>query len=89
LNTTFQVHNLRHAEGWIVSSSSSEREHGNDGSGFKLKICAVISGRVQVQLGKDGFGIGKGGVLRVKGGDECVVRNKEKKGAVVWVVCVE
>ena len=54
-----------------------------------MKICAVISGWVQVRLGKDGFGIGKGGVFRVKSGDECVVRNGEKKGAVVWVVCVE
>jgi hypothetical protein len=49
----------------------------------------VISGRVQVRLGKDEFGIGKGGVFRVRGGEECVVRNGEKKGAVVWVVCVE
>jgi mannose-6-phosphate isomerase-like protein (cupin superfamily) len=54
-----------------------------------LKICAVISGRVQVRLGKDRFGIGRGGVLRVRGGEECVVRNEEKKGVVVWVVCVK
>ena len=54
-----------------------------------MKICTVISGRVQVCLGKDGFGIGKGSVFRVRSGEECVVRNGEKKVAVVWVVCVE
>ena len=86
-NTTFQVHNLRHNEGWVVSSA--EREIGSDGKDFKLKICTIISGRVQVRLGKNGFGVGKGSVFRVRSGEECVVRNGEKKMAVVWVVCVE
>jgi hypothetical protein len=49
----------------------------------------VISGRVQVRLGNDGFGIGKGSVFRVRSGEECVVRNAEKKAAVIWVVCVK
>jgi hypothetical protein len=89
--TNFQVHSLRHTEGWVVSSSLdlAEKETGNCGSDFKLKICIVISGRVQVRLGKDGFRISKGGVFRVRGGEECVVRNGERKGAVMWVVCVE
>jgi hypothetical protein len=40
-------------------------------------------------LGKDVFGIKKGGVFRVRSGEECVVRNGEKKEAVLWVVGVE
>ncbi|PMD52966.1 uncharacterized protein K444DRAFT_619657 [Hyaloscypha bicolor E] len=87
-NTTFQVHNLRHNEGWVVSSSS-DRESNSDGKVFQLKICTVISGRVQVRLGSNGFGIGKGSVFRVRSGEECVVRNEEKKVAAVWAVCVE
>jgi hypothetical protein len=87
-NTTFQVHNLRHNEGWVVSSSS-DREFNNDRRVFQLKICTVISGRVQVRLGSNGFGIGKGSVFRVRSGEECVVRNGEKKATTVWVVCVE
>jgi hypothetical protein len=87
-NTTFQVHKLRHNEGWVVSSSS-DRECNSGGKVFQLKICTVISGRVQVCLGGNGFGIGKGSVFRVRSGEECVVRNGEKKAAAVWVVCVE
>lgn len=87
-NTTFQVHNLRHNEGWVVSSSS-DRESNSDGKVFQLKICTVISGRVQVRLGSNGFGIGKGSVFRVRSGEDCVVRNGEKKVAAVWAVCVE
>lgn len=49
----------------------------------------MISGQVQVRLGKDGLGVGKGSVFRVRSGEDCVVRNREKKVAVVWVVCVE
>ncbi|KAE9364469.1 hypothetical protein N431DRAFT_355098 [Stipitochalara longipes BDJ] len=86
-NATFQVHNLRHNEGWVVSSS--DLESGSNGKDFKLKICTIISGGVQVRLGSNGFGIGKGSVFRVRNGEECVVRNGEKKAAVMWVVCVE
>jgi hypothetical protein len=90
-NTTFQIHNLRHAEGWVIpgSQNPTERKTRNSGSAFQLKICTVISGRVQIRLGKDVFGIGKGGVFRVRVGEECVVRNGEKKVAVLWVVGVE
>ena len=49
----------------------------------------MISGRVQVRLGNEGYGIGKGRVFRVRSGEECVVRNAEKKAAVIWVVCVK
>jgi hypothetical protein len=87
-NTTFQVHKLRHNEGWVVSSSS-DQECNSGGKVFQLKICTVVSGRVQVYLGSNGFGIGKGSVFRVRSGEECVVRNGEKKAAAVWIVCVE
>ena len=86
-NTTFQVHNLRHNEGWVVSSA--EREISSDSKDVKLKICTIISGRVQIKLGNNAFGVGKGSVFRVRSGEECVVRNREKKAAVIWVVCVE
>lgn len=69
--------------------TSSEQESEIETKDFKLKICTVISGRLQVRLGNDGFGIGKGSVFRVRSGEQCVVRNAEKKAAVVWVVCVE
>jgi hypothetical protein len=86
-NTIFQVHNLRHNEGWVVSTPSSPVE--DSSKDFKLKICTVISGQVQVRLGNDGFGVSKGSVFRVRSGEDCVVRNGEKKVAVLWVVCVE
>jgi hypothetical protein len=86
-NTTFQVRNLHHNQGWVVSNASYPVE--DSGKDFKLKICTVISGQVLVRLGNDGFGVGKGSVFRVRSGEDCVVRNGEKKVAVVWVVCVE
>jgi mannose-6-phosphate isomerase class I len=86
-NTIYQVHNLRHNEGWVVSTPSSPVE--DSSKDFKLKICTVISGQVQVRLGNDGFVVSKGSVFRVRSGEDCVVRNGEKKVAVIWVVCVE
>ncbi|KAN0099612.1 hypothetical protein V8E51_013387 [Hyaloscypha variabilis] len=86
-NTTFQVHTLRHNEGWVASSA--EREAVSEGKDFKLKICTIVSGQLQVRLGNNAFGISKGSVFRVRNGEECVVRNEKKKTAVVWVVCVE
>jgi hypothetical protein len=44
---------------------------------------------VQVRLGNDEFEIGKGSVFRVRSGEECIVRNEEKKAAVLWAVCVD
>jgi hypothetical protein len=86
-NTTFQVHTLRHNEGWVASSA--EREAVSEGKDFKLKICTIVSGQLQVRLGNNAFGISKGSVFRVRNGEECVVRNEETKTAVVWVVCAE
>ena len=81
------MHKLRHNEGWVLSSSTYTGE--SDFKDFKLKLCTVVSGHVSVRLGNDGFRVGKGSVFRVRGGEDCVVRNAEKKVAIVWVVCVE
>lgn len=86
-NTAFNVHKLRHNEDWVVSSSTYAAE--SESKDFKLKLYTVVSGHVSVRLGNDEFGVGKGSVFRVRGGEDCVVRNVEKKAAVIWVVCVE
>lgn len=69
--------------------SSSTYAGESDSKDFKLKLCTVVSGRVGVRLGNDGFGVSKGCVFRARGGEDCVVRNEEKKAFVVWCVCVE
>jgi len=48
-------------------------------------LCAVVEGRVKVKLGRESqqmFGISKGGVWRIRGGDECEVRNGSAGGHV-------
>lgn len=91
-NTRFQFHDLRSKEGWVASSSNDDEtnyEMPEDRGKWKLKLCTVIRGRVRIKIGKEDFLMGKGGVFRVKSGENCVIRNEEKKVATVWVVCVE
>jgi hypothetical protein len=72
----------------LTIAARSEHKFNTKNVGFRL--CSVATGgRVEVKLGVVGFGIGVGGMWRVKSGEKCVVRNKGKEVVVLHVTSME
>ncbi len=53
-----------------------------------LRICSVASGRVDVALGKLNFGIGVGGMWRIKRKESCVAKNNGEQVAVLHLTSI-
>lgn len=64
--------------------SGKEHKFGVD-KHFGLRVCSVVSGRVEVTLGKMDFDIGENGMWRIKNKEHCVVKNLAKVVAVLHI----
>jgi len=50
-----------------------------------MMVCSVSKGRVVVSVEKNDFGIGEGGMWRVRAGETCLVRNDGDEEATIHV----
>lgn len=73
----------------IISVDAGKQHNFEAEIGSRLKICSIASGRVDVALGKLDFGIGEGGMWRVKSGECCVVRNEGYETAVLHITSMQ
>jgi len=63
----------------VTLSISGDAEH-------RVMICSMASGRVSVGIDKNNFGIGEGGMWKVRGDEVCRIRNAGVEEGVIHVV---